>query len=166
MSLPVPLPSPPLRPASVSVYPSLNSRMLLGFAYWKHKSYARGTAISSKQAIKNDRRFSESSDFYFRDALFVTIRMFFPLRNCAMFSFQFVFEFYFGFIFTLYFLISTDLFYWFHFNSFPLVFLALHLFISIHFRFLSLASFIAFSFGRRAIWIDSIAGINRPYLEP
>jgi len=59
------------------VCPSLNSRMLLGFAHWKHKSYARGTTISSKQAIKRTAIFLDLWAFTFAMLYLSTIRIFF-----------------------------------------------------------------------------------------
>lgn len=66
------------------VCPSLNSRMLLGFAHWKHKSYARGTTISSKQAIKRTVIFLDLWAFIFAMFYLSTIRVFFLRIYCFL----------------------------------------------------------------------------------
>lgn len=85
------------------------------------------------------------------------------LRNVFFLIFKFNFNFLFLlFLFFLYRFVLLI----FYFTFFPSFSYLSIFFISIHFRFLSLASFIAFSFGWRAMWIDSTGGINRLYLEP
>lgn len=59
------------------VCPSVNFRMLSGFVHWKHKSYARGTTISSKQAIKRTAIFLDLWAFTFAMFYLSTIRIFF-----------------------------------------------------------------------------------------
>lgn len=89
---------------------SLNSRMLLGFAHWKHKSYARETTISSKQAIKRTVIFLNLQAFTFAMLYLSAIRIFL-LRICQLFFNSLFWSFCFIFRFSLDKLRSLTLFY-------------------------------------------------------
>lgn len=95
------------------VCPSLNSRMLLGFAHWKHKSYARGTTISSKQAIKRTVIFLNLWA-YFCNVLFVydtNILWICKLFFNSLLNFLLIFLLYFLFLFRQILLINIILVY-------------------------------------------------------
>lgn len=140
------------------VYPSLNSRMLLGFAHWKHKSYARETTISSKQAIKRTVIFLNLQAFTFAMLYLSTIRIIL-LRICKLFfnsllNFLLIVLFYFLFLFRQIALINVILFHFLHFSS----------------LFLSIYTFILFSLFPLPYRLDrelygSNDDINRLYLE-